>query len=293
MRSLSLLLVIAITVALGLRVHGPTLSARLTGAAAPSSPAHLDTGRVAPELANDSWLNTDRPLRLADLRGRVVLLNFWVYTCGNCTRSLPSLIDFDGQYRDRGLTIIGIHTPEFPPYSGEHDRENVRRVLRAYGIKYPVAQDNDRRTWDAYGIRYWPSYVLLDRRGRIRYADAGEFHENDATHRQWSRRIEALLDEHTQGLHVAASPGAGGTRLTLVAEPGTQINARLKPALELRGGAVLRFDSPHLTADSAYFADAPDAFAPAGASLKGAILRASVCSKGERVCRTVTLPINP
>src|SRR5207249_6285843 len=92
-----------------------------------------------------------------------------------------------------------------------------------------------------------------------------------------------LLDEHTQGLHVATSPGAGSTRLTLVAEPGTQINARLKPALELRGGAVLRFDSPHLTADSAYFADAPDAFAPAGASLKGAILRASVCSKGERV----------
>src|SRR5437870_6072664 len=184
-----------------LAVSTATLAAARWGTGVYHSPlltAAADSGKPAPapELANDSWLNTDRPLRLADLRGRVVLLNFWVYTCGNCTRSLPSLIDFDGQYRDRGLTIIGIHTPEFPPYSGEHDRENVRRALRAYGIQYPVAQDNDRRTWDAYGIRYWPSYVLLDRRGRIRYADAGEFHENDATHRQWSRRIEALLDEH-------------------------------------------------------------------------------------------------
>src|SRR5690242_16747765 len=156
-----------------------------------------DVGDAAPELTNESWVNTtgDRPLHLADLRSRVVLLNFWVFTCGNCTRTLPSLIDFDERYRDRGLTIIGIHTPEFPPYSGEHDRANVQRGLRTYGIHFPVAQDNDRRTWDAYGIRFWPSFVLIDRRGRIRYATAGEFHQGDATYEDWRRRIERLVDK--------------------------------------------------------------------------------------------------
>src|SRR5213594_1667395 len=211
-----------------------TALAMLTIASGETRPAPLpDVGDGAPELTNESWLNTtgDRPLRLADLRGRVVLVNFWVFTCGNCTRSLPSLIDFDERYRDRGLTIIGIHTPEFPPYSGEHDRENVRRAVRAYGIRYPVAQDNDRRTWDAYGIRYWPSYVLIDRRGRVRYEGYGEFHEQDATYQDWRRRIEGLLAEPSPALHVEAEPGRDGIRLTLVPEPGVQINAGVKPAL--------------------------------------------------------------
>src|SRR5713101_2070692 len=157
-------------------------------------------GTPAPELTNTSWLNSDQPLRLAELRGRVVLLNFWVFTCGNCTRTVPSLVAFDERYRDRGLTIIGIHTPELPPYSGEHDKENVRRALRAYGINYPVAQDNDRRTWDAYDIHYWPSFVLIDRRGRIRETGYGEFHERDATYKEWSRKIETLLAEPSPAL---------------------------------------------------------------------------------------------
>ncbi len=254
--------------------------------------ALLDTGELAPELANESWLNTEHPLRLKELRGRVVLLNFWVFTCANCTRSLPALIDFDRTYRDQGLTIIGIHTPEFPPYSGEHDRENVRRATRAYGIAYPVAQDNDRRTWDAYDIRYWPSFVLIDRRGMICYEGSGEFHEEDATYKEWRRRIEQLLAQTTPAIQLRAEPGADGTRLTLVAEPGARINARLKPALELADGTVLRFDSPHLTPDSAYFADAPTARAPTGATLKRAILRASVCPAGAQVCRTVTLAVD-
>ena len=253
-----------------------------------------DTGALAPELTNESWLNTDggRPLRLADLRGRVVLVNFWVFTCGNCTRSLPSLIDYDERYRARGLTIIGIHTPEFPPYSGEHDRENVRRAVRAYGIRYPVAQDNDRRTWDAYGIRFWPSFVLIDRRGRIRYAAAGEFHERDRTYDDWSRRIERLLDEQTPAVRVSAEPVAEGIRLTLEPEAGARINARAKPALELANGTVLRFDSPHLTSDSAYFAAPPTALAPRGANLKHGTLRASICPAGERYCRELILPVD-
>ena len=118
-------------------------------------------GNPAPELTNTSWLNSDQPLRLSELRGRVVLLNFWVFTCGNCTRTVPSLVAYDRLYRERGLTIIGIHTPEFPPYAGEHDKGNLTRALGRQGITYPNAQDNGRRTWDAYGIRYWPSFVLI------------------------------------------------------------------------------------------------------------------------------------
>ena len=149
----------------------------------------------APSWRNTSWLNADRPIALADLRGRVVLLNFWVFTCGNCTRTLPSLVDFDRRYRDRGLTLVGIHTPEFPPWAGEHDRGNVARALRRYEVGYPNAQDNDARTWDLYGIRYWPSFVLIDKRGVIRYEGYGEFHLSDDTYALWDRRIRELLAE--------------------------------------------------------------------------------------------------
>jgi hypothetical protein len=149
----------------------------------------------APSWKNTSWLNTDQPLTLERLRGRVVLLNFWVFTCYNCTNTVPSLVDFDRKYRGRGLTVIGIHTPEFPPYAGEHDRGNLLRALRQYHIDYPNAQDNDSRTWNLYGIRFWPSFVLIDKAGVIRYQGAGEFHLNDHNYDLWDRRIRELLAE--------------------------------------------------------------------------------------------------
>jgi len=149
----------------------------------------------APAWHNTSWLNTDHPLTLSELKGRVVLLNFWVFTCWNCTNTVPSLVDFDHRYRSQGLTIIGIHTPEFPPYAGEHDKGNVGRALEKYGIDYPIAQDNDSKTWDLYDIRYWPSFVLIDKRGNIRYEGYGEFHLNDATYGTWDHRIRELLAE--------------------------------------------------------------------------------------------------
>lgn len=154
-------------------------------------------GRPAPAWANTSWLNTpgDRPLTLESLRGRVVLLNFWTFTCWNCTGAVPSLVDYDRKYRDGGLTIIGIHRPEFPPYAGEHDRGNVAKALQKYHITYPNAQDNNHATWDLYDIQYWPSYVLIDRRGNIRFEGAGEFHLDDAAYDQWDGRIRTLLAE--------------------------------------------------------------------------------------------------
>ena len=165
------------------------------GARPVAAPARSGPGTFAPELANASWLNSDHPLRLRQLRGRVVLLNFWVFTCYNCTNTVPSLVEFDRRYRDQGLTLIGIHTPEFPPYAGEHDKGNVARALAKYGIAYPNAQDNDRRTWDEYGIRYWPSFVLIDKQGRIRYTGYGEFHLNDGHFHTWEARIRELLAE--------------------------------------------------------------------------------------------------
>jgi thiol-disulfide isomerase/thioredoxin len=151
--------------------------------------------RPAPAWRNKSWLNTDKPLTLESQRGRVVLLNFWVFTCYNCTNTVPSLVDLDHKYRDQGLTIIGVHTPEFPPYSGEHDKANVQRALERYHIEYPVAQDNDTKTWDLYGIRFWPSFVLIDKQGRIRYEGAGEFHVGDEHYQYWEGKINELLAE--------------------------------------------------------------------------------------------------
>lgn len=166
-------------------------SPRSTAPVRAAGPAYV----TAPELANTSWLNTDHPLRLADLHGRVVLLNFWVYTCYNCTNTVPSLVELDHHYRAQGLVLIGIHTPEFPPYSGEHDKGNLARALAQYGITYPNAQDNDRRTWDAYGIEYWPSFVLIDKQGKIRFTGYGEFHLQDETFHVWEGRIQKLLAE--------------------------------------------------------------------------------------------------
>jgi thiol-disulfide isomerase/thioredoxin len=176
----------AIVAALGAapQVRRPPLAA---------TPIRSVGGPVAPELANTSWLNADHPLRLAELRGRVVLLNFWVFTCSNCTHTVPSLVAFDRRYRAQGLTRIVIHTPEFPPYAGEHDKANVARALTRLGISSPNAQDNDERTWQAYGIRYWPSFVLIDKHGNIRYTGYGEFHLEDADFRTWDGRIRELL----------------------------------------------------------------------------------------------------
>lgn len=151
--------------------------------------------RPAPAWGNTSWLNSTAPISLASLKGHVVLLNFWVFTCYNCTNTVPSLKLLDSTYRARGLVTIGIHTPEFPPYAGEHDPGNVAKALTKYGITYPIAQDNDRATWSLYNIHYWPSFVLIDKQGRIRYEGYGEFHVGDKWHAEWEKRINTLLAE--------------------------------------------------------------------------------------------------
>jgi thiol-disulfide isomerase/thioredoxin len=179
-------------------LHGQQGQGSLIGQGPNSSTAESDVGvgRPAPPWHNRSWLNADAPVTLESLRGRVILLNFWTFTCYNCTGAIPSMVDFDRRYREQGLTVVGIHSPEFPPYGGEHDRANVAQALTRYAITYPNAQDNDHATWDLYGIRYWPSFTLIDRAGRIRYEGYGEFHVGDASYEEWDGRIRKLLEEH-------------------------------------------------------------------------------------------------
>jgi cytochrome c biogenesis protein CcdA/thiol-disulfide isomerase/thioredoxin len=129
---------------------------------------------TAPEfVGNQQWFNTPggRPLTLRSLRGRVVLVDFWTYSCINCLRTLPYLTAWDRTYRKDGLTIVGVHSPEFP---FEKDAGNVEEAIERNGIHYPVAQDNDLVTWSAYGTQYWPSEYFIDAKGRVRFAHYGE-----------------------------------------------------------------------------------------------------------------------
>jgi thiol-disulfide isomerase/thioredoxin len=128
------------------------------------------SARRAPELAEGSWINSE-PLAIAKLRGRVVLVDFWTFGCYNCRNTLPALKRWDEAYRQQGLTIIGVHSPEF---EREKRLENVRREVRSLGINYPVVTDNDYNSWRAFGVEAWPTVVLLDKQGRIRLTHVGE-----------------------------------------------------------------------------------------------------------------------
>ena len=125
----------------------------------------------APELKNSIWLNTESPLHIADLRGKVVGVEMWTFACINCQHVMPYLKDWYARYKDQGFVLIGNHFPEF---SNEADLNNLRKAVAEDGILYPVAQDNDGETWDAYNNNYWPSLYLIDKRGRIRYVHIGE-----------------------------------------------------------------------------------------------------------------------
>jgi thiol-disulfide isomerase/thioredoxin len=140
----------------------------------------------APELATGDWINSE-PLKLNDLRGRVVLIEFWTFGCINCRNTLPFIKSCHDRYRDKGLTVIGVHSPEF---AEERIVENLRRQVVSLGINYPVVSDNDYQTWNAYKVEAWPTVFLLDKQGRIRWMHVGEG-DNDET----ERLIQKLLAE--------------------------------------------------------------------------------------------------
>jgi cytochrome c biogenesis protein CcdA/thiol-disulfide isomerase/thioredoxin len=144
-------------------------------------------GSPAAELVlGGEWLNSE-PLKLSDLRGKVVLIDFWTYSCINCQRTFPYLRSWWEKYEDKGLVIIGVHSPEF---EFEKDAENVREAIKDFDLKYPVMQDNGFATWRAYNNRYWPAKYLIDKDGFVRYTHFGE-----GKYDQTEKVIQELLKE--------------------------------------------------------------------------------------------------
>jgi cytochrome c biogenesis protein CcdA/thiol-disulfide isomerase/thioredoxin len=158
------------------KLRGTRHTATAGGGAQARNGSSLPVLAQAPEIVGTQhWFNTpgNRPLTLAGLRAqhRVVLIDFWTYSCINCLRTLPYVKAWDRRYRANGLTVIGVHTPEFP---FERSAPNVATAIGDNGIRYPVAQDNEEATWNAFGNQYWPAKYLIDDRGRVRYAHFGE-----------------------------------------------------------------------------------------------------------------------
>jgi thiol-disulfide isomerase/thioredoxin len=141
---------------------------------------------TAPDLAAGDWINSE-PLKLKDLRGRVVLIDFWTFGCFNCRNTLPFIKGWHDRYRDKGLTVVGVHSPEF---DYERKVESLRREVTSLEIHYPVVSDNDYKTWDAYNVAAWPTIFLLDKQGRVRWRHVGEGNYDEA-----ERIIKELLAE--------------------------------------------------------------------------------------------------
>jgi len=168
-------------------VYATGFTNRLLGPFRASSSTYKSSeSAAAPELATGNWINSE-PLKLKDLRGRVVLIEFWTFGCYNCRNTLPIVKSWDDRYREKGLTVIGVHSPEF---DYEKKVENLRDEVGSLEIRYPVVTDNDYQTWDAYNVAAWPTMFLLDKQGRIRWKHVGEGDYDEA-----ERLIQKLLAE--------------------------------------------------------------------------------------------------
>jgi thiol-disulfide isomerase/thioredoxin len=148
--------------------------------------ASLHNYGPAPNIQGISYWINSQPLNITQLRGKVVLVDFWTYSCINCIRSIPQLNAWESEYGNNGLVIIGVHTPEF---QFEHNYTNVLNAVEKFGIKYPVAMDNNYDTWDAYNNQYWPADYLIDKNGDIRYVNFGEGNYNET-----EQAIRVLLE---------------------------------------------------------------------------------------------------
>lgn len=166
--------------------------------AKPTSTASTADGRIAPPLTGATqWFNSP-PLSNKMLHGKVVLVDFWTYSCINCLRTLPYMNAWNEKYRDQGLVIIGVHAPEF---AFEKDAHNVEQAIRDLGITYPVAMDNQFAIWNSYQNQYWPAHYLIDAQGRIR-----DQHFGEGAYQETEQMIQTLLREAHQGV-LAMSEG--------------------------------------------------------------------------------------
>ncbi len=175
-------------------ILGPLLLILLLALGARAEGASI-TPRPAPALPESGWLNTpdEKPLRVQDLRGKVVLVEFWTFACYNCRNQLPYVRQWHDKYKGQGLVVIGVHTPEF-----EHERkqDNVRKAIRDLKITFPVVLDNDFATWRRYNNQYWPAAYLVDHTGKIVYLAIGEgdYARTEARIRELLGRARAAAD---------------------------------------------------------------------------------------------------
>lgn len=193
----------------------------------------------APHLGRGQWLNTDQPLTLEGLRGQAVLVDIWEYTCVNCLRTLPYIHEWHNRYASKGLTVIGVHTPEFP---FGRERQQIETAVETLDIHYPVLMDNNFETWDAFANRFWPSKYLIDPQGYIRYSSHGE-----GGYDTFERAIQAVLLEHNphldlppimQPLREEDRPGAVCYRATPELHTGFQRGALGNPEGYAKGVPV-------------------------------------------------------
>ena len=178
--------------------------------------------RKAPEFKGiTSYININET-KLSDLKGKVVLVDFWTYSCINCIRTLPYLVDWNQKYSDKGLVIVGVHSPEF---EFEKNIDNVKQAVTRFGIKYPVLLDNDHGTWNAYQNSYWPRKYLVDSDGYIRYDHIGE-----GGYAETENAIRNLLAERSnqKGLEIS---NLNQTKLIVSGVPSVDFNQIKTPEL--------------------------------------------------------------
>jgi thiol-disulfide isomerase/thioredoxin len=163
----------------------------------PGGDVPASAAQQAPEFQNiDKWLNSE-PLKLQELRGKVVLVDFWTYTCINCLNHLPYVKEWNEKYKDKGLVVVGVHTPEF---AYEKSTKNVQDAIKRLEIKHAVAQDNSYGTWKAFNNQYWPAVYLIDKQGKIVYSHFGE-----GSYGTTEKKIQALLAEPSPSPAAAAA----------------------------------------------------------------------------------------
>jgi thiol-disulfide isomerase/thioredoxin len=175
---------------------------------------HIDESQLikAPEFAQiTGYINTphNSPITLSSLKGKVVLVDFWTYSCINCIRTIPYLNDWDQKYAGNGLVIVGVHSPEF---EFEKNYDNVKAAVQRLGITYPVVLDSDHGTWDAYGNQYWPRHYLIDAQGYIR-----DNHIGEGGYEQTEKTIQSLLAE--RAAHMGLKQISFSTKSTPVIRP--------------------------------------------------------------------------
>ena len=227
----------------------PTATPAPTSTPAPQAMEHPD----APELRQTGgWINSD-PFTLEEMQveGKVVLIDFWTYTCINCIRTLPYLREWHDKYADLGLVILGVHTPEFV---FEHEYDNVVEAAGKFELEYPIVQDNEFGTWRAFNNRYWPAKYLIDHNGKVRYAHFGE-----GAYDETEMKIREILEEAGHDVsQVTASSDSGpsvaeSARTTTIEESQTR---ELYAGYDRNYGALMNSMTPYVRHVEYY--EAPD-----------------------------------